>query len=264
MRASTLRIAQTAALLYSGVVSPTIPLPYTSHLVSSRSVKRHWLRLLFLTSTFTLCSFGSIFYALGYKVDVASRTVHATCSVTLTTSAGPADGLAISINGQPAGDHFPLRIPYLAPGTYTLDVTKDGYLPWDHVVHLTENTSTTFRGVALVLKKPVTVTADQGWLPSVQPNLDAGITLPNGELWIDGQFVRRTAGDIMAAHWYSDDKRHLAYQSNGEIWLLDVQTDTTQLLVAIASTQPASFGFRNNGQIFVYKDGKTVQAERIY
>ena len=66
-------------------------------------------------------------YALGYTIDYKEFSIYKTGIISINSQ--PA-GTAVYINSRKIADSTPAQIEELRPGTYKIEVRRDGYYPW--------------------------------------------------------------------------------------------------------------------------------------
>lgn len=244
--------------------SASSPELYLAHRRRRRSRARHFFSLLGMTLTFLMVSVIAIFYSLGYEVNLEAKSVQQTGSLML--DADSTDSASVYVNGQLAGTKLPFWSTHLFPGTYSLSLRKDGYQEWDRTVDVAANQVVSFRNLVLVKDKPDVVPAKDAWLVNTDEGVSKDIEVRSSdELWLDGVFLTRTSQDILSAQYYPGNNQ-IVYQAGKDLWLLEPQSMTTQLLLSISAPTPISYTFRENGRELVYRDptdGK-VKAVLLY
>lgn len=75
-------------------------------------------------------------YALGYKIDYKKFKIYKTGLIYV--SSHPA-GASVYINGKLYGDLTPMRMEELKPGTYKIEVRRDGFYPWEREMEVLPN-----------------------------------------------------------------------------------------------------------------------------
>lgn len=75
-------------------------------------------------------------YALGYQIDYATLKIYKTGI--LYVNSNPA-GASIYLNGRLYNDVTPAQIEELKPGTYRIEVRRDGFYPWERELTVRPN-----------------------------------------------------------------------------------------------------------------------------
>lgn len=96
------------------------------HLKKSDILKRKIAYYIAVSSFFILLPIV-LSYSLGYKVDYRSFGIYKTGIISLKSAPS---GASIFINGREHEDITPARIEELKPGTYGVEVRREGFYPW--------------------------------------------------------------------------------------------------------------------------------------
>lgn len=75
-------------------------------------------------------------YALGYKIDYKKFKIYKTGIIYV--SSHPA-GASVYINGKLHSDITPMKIENVKPGTYKVEVRRDGFYPWERDMEIRPN-----------------------------------------------------------------------------------------------------------------------------
>ncbi len=210
-----------------------------------------------------LLSLGAVFYALGYEINWAAKSIRQTSILSLTSSGVQSgEGIAVSLNGKPVADRLPLRMTHVFPGNYDLALEKPGYQRWRRTVRIEPNQAVTFRSLLLLRDNPLPVAIPvTSFQDSQVPGPQVGIQIQENELYIREQFITRTSQDISSAQWYPDEQ-HVVYQAGDTIWLSDLDGLNSQLLVRLPAAVPVAYYFAEGGRTFFYRT-TTEEAFRI-
>lgn len=212
---------------------------------------------------FVTISTASLFSALGYQVNWDAHSIEQTSLIELQTRFGlPAD---VYINGVKQADGLPLRIPWILPGQYTIEVRKDGYQSWSRIVTIDPNQRAVFQNIVLVYQAPRTVdvpvvTADDFNIKNADTS---GIDIRKNELWIEGKFVTRLSQDIQNAEWFPGHYQ-LVYQLDNRLVLSDADGSNVQTLVTTDSAAPIPYLLQDSGRILIYQLHGTTQAVALF
>ncbi|MDD5496052.1 MAG: PEGA domain-containing protein [Candidatus Omnitrophica bacterium] len=85
-------------------------------------------------------------YSLGYKIDYGKLRIYKTGIISIKTN--PA-GANIYVNGRAFKDLSPSRIEELKPGSYNIEVKKDGFYPWQKELSVKPNMVTQAEDIVL-------------------------------------------------------------------------------------------------------------------
>lgn len=85
-------------------------------------------------------------YSLGYKIDFHRFKIYKTGIISLSST--PA-GASIYINGRVYPDITPARIEELKPGTYSVEVKREGFYPWQKSLSVIPNMVTRADNIVL-------------------------------------------------------------------------------------------------------------------
>jgi len=166
----------------------------------------------------TLTTAGVVFFAEGYKINILRREVRKTGMLLVSSSP---TGAKIYLNGKLV-DTTNATLGSLEPGTYQLEITKEGFVPWEKEV-------TVF---------PELATEVDAFLISKSPRLEP---------------LTKTGVGVLCA---SPDKHQIAYTSRSEgakgLWVLDLTSPTVLGLVRenprpiILDTKEQSYSLAEN------------------
>lgn len=115
---------------------------------------RHTRRLLFLffVLIFLIATPGVLFYAAGYSFDWQNGQVIKTGGFYFESLPS---GANISINQKP-NDSTPNFISRLEPGSYQVQISKDGFTTWQKTIMIEAQLTTEARNILLIPEKPTT------------------------------------------------------------------------------------------------------------
>ena len=204
--------------------------------------------------------------SLGYRVNWQARELVQTGVIELS---GPANGLPIQlyVDGKLEANTLPFREAWLFPGTYHIEIKKDGYQIWQKNLLVDVNKRTEYSSILLLYTSPrqaaVPSGVDLSYLKA-HPEKSNGIVIANGnELMVNGQYLTSTSQNIVSAHWYPDGE-HIVYQAGKELILYDLDSKTTQSLVTVSSANAAPYVFEDGGRSIVYSDNGALKAVTLY
>lgn len=202
--------------------------------------------LVFLVSLVVVGVFGvfASYYARGYRFDL--KTLKFQPNGLLVVKSEP-DGASIYVNGElKTATNATLSLP---PGTYDIEVNKDGFLPWKKRMVI-EKEIITQADVSLFKiapsLSPITFSGAQNPVISDDDGKIAFVVLPSKDtltdkigLWtIDvinfplgfpNEPKRITDGDLTGStYFFSPDKRQIMLTTSNGIFLLDTNQFTSQ------------------------------------
>lgn len=212
---------------------------------------------------FLAISTTSLFSALGYQVNWDAHSIEQTSLIELQTRFGlPAD---VYINGVKQADGVPLRVPWILPGQYTIQVKKDGYQSWSRIVTIDPNQRAVYQNIVLVYQVPRTVEAPVVTADDLNiKNADtAGIDIRKNEIWINNKFVTRLSQDIINAEWFPGHYQ-LVYQIDNRLVLSDVDGSNVQTLVTSDTPTPIPYTLQDDGRVLIYEINGTTAAVALF
>jgi len=234
---------------------------YLRHLRPPASFAHHVYRILLTTSLFLIISSFALIYALGYHINWATYSLEQTGSIVLDSPRGrvPAQ---VYLDGKLLYGQLPARLAYLSPGPHDLSIQRAGFQVWHRNVTIEPNSVVNYRNVLLVRQKPRVIAVPTTW--SINTNsTDPGLEIRGNEIWVNGNYITRVSGKLSAVHWFPLGQ-YIAYEADKTIYLFELDTLSTQVLVTTSSEAPAAFSFRNNGQILLYRDGEVLKAVELF
>lgn len=96
--------------------------------------------MILLIASFFIISPILILYTAGYRFDIGTFELKKTGVLTIEVTPKEA---RVSLNEIPITKSSPIRLANRAPGSYSLRIEKEGYLPWAHTVQV-HSTQTTY------------------------------------------------------------------------------------------------------------------------
>lgn len=169
--------------------------------------------------------------ANGYAIDFDTFTVRKlgllAANVTPSTAAvGLIDGELDKSNNQYAGQ--------LAPGTYNLAVSAEGYHDWHRTVRIEAGKSTAFPLLTLFRTSPELIEERPASLEELSaPLIDPRLVVVGGEIWLvrqDGmQLVTRLSLPIEAAILL--DQAHVLFVASNALRVIDIDGSNDQQLL---------------------------------
>ena len=171
-------------------------------------------------------------YALGYTIDYKEFCVYKTGIISINSQ--PA-GASVYLNGKKITDSTPAQIEELRPGSYKIEVRRDGFYPWEKELDVLPGMVTKADRIVLfpVMRDMVRLGGKDAVDFAVS---EAGqvYTMTTSGLYrsnIDGGSARRIAlfsnwpRNIIGKRFSPDGKRFLFFNEYS-IWVVSLDTDT--------------------------------------
>ncbi|MBI2415371.1 MAG: PEGA domain-containing protein [Candidatus Kerfeldbacteria bacterium] len=213
---------------------------------------------------------GLLLYSSGYRVDWRSWTIERTGSLRLTTvpSAATVSVLELNISAQ-----TPVLMNQLFPGTYTVQVTKPGYMTWLNKVTITAQQTVQFDPLLLFSTDANTIkltdypntlrsSADDLLVQQLSPNVQYALSqLPLAKNYQLTQLADElyavwnkpadqlllvqavdTTAELTTLHQHAisvdwnDATNQLLYATEHELYVYDVPTQRSRLVTRLSST----------------------------
>lgn len=221
-------------------------------------------KLLFWVVMTFLFVFGStvlLIAAVGYRVNWLNFSVHETSLVWLK---GSDKNVIIYLDGKKVGNRLPYRINYVDIGWKELVIKKNGYSDWEKSFYVDEGRAYEFRDIVFFKKDSVPEKVSDQFTKDLLNNVvtPINIVVTNGELLANDNLVSRFSTDPVAYAWYKDGK-HIIYQINDEIRVIDTAGENDNLLIKLSSKVPSVFRLIDSGKYLLYKDGDGVFRVKI-
>jgi hypothetical protein len=166
-------------------------------------------------------------YSLGYHIDFHKLVIYKTGILSLRSTPS---GASIYINGNLHSDVTPARIEELRPGTYSIEVRKEGLFPWQKELAVRPNMVTRAENILLfptlqVTEKVSDRETDDFFIPDDRSQVyymtKSGLYKSN----IDGTNPKKLSSysawptDIIGKKLSPDGKKILYFNENG-IWVI--------------------------------------------
>ncbi len=161
---------------------------------------------------------------------------------------------------------LPEAISNLTPGNYNVTITKEGYISWQKNIVVLSGQATGDENIILFLKDPIEITTPENYtsdkIVSDFQKKSVNITLNDTEVYLDEILITRFNSRVVSATSYTDN-RHIVYQINNEIKVMDLNGQNQVTLTTLTSQEPATWTFKDNGKTFVYLDNGEVFSRTI-
>jgi hypothetical protein len=225
-----------------------------------------WFQGLLYFIAFCVLAAGCLLWALGYRINRAAGTLEQTGVLELSTAQAGLNP-EVYINGARQDTTLPVRMRWMFPGRYDIEIRKEGYQSWSRQVQISPNERVSFPSILLLFEKPREITP-----PVLRPdelsNRSAntrGIEVRfKSELWIRDEFVTRSSSDILQAEWY-EEGRHIIYQAGESLVVRGIETGISQQVATFSDAKaPVPFALQENGRVLVYTDGDKLRAFELF
>ncbi len=147
-------------------------MPFPEKTLLTRPVRRAIMACLILS--FFILAPLVVLYTMGYRFDFTTRSIKTTGVLNIDTLPKRA---TVKINDVVLDDTMPIKLFNRAPGTYTVEISADGYHTWKKDIRIESNQTTYIKGLTLFTNTPPTEIARTG-LPArifFSPNETFGI-----------------------------------------------------------------------------------------
>ncbi len=163
--------------------------------MSSRT--RFIIFLLFATA-FLVSAPMAILYTAGYRYNIQTGEVQQTGLVFLSTLPKGADVL---LDGEPTETRTPILLKTVIPGTHSIRLQKQGYLPWEKVLPVESRVTTFAQDVPLFLDTEATITLAATVQSSAQDAVGehAAYVVDQGTWWEIWSFSSRSETEMLLA-----------------------------------------------------------------
>lgn len=225
-----------------------------------RLIKNPFFQTILLTITYLLLASWVVYYSLGYKINWTTHKIQQT-SILNINSNNKTLNPEVFINGKSFGKKLPVRVNYLFPDTYSVELKKAGYQAFKLDVELQPNRVFNLDNLILVKTNPKVEELDPNTF--IDKLNKTGIHLNGYELWVDDNLITRSSENILNASWFPDNE-HLVYQAGKTVWLLDVQANITQKITDLTIDVPLNYGFAANGKQFIYQEDGKIKAVTLF
>lgn len=234
-----------------------------------------------------------LLYSSGYRINIRSLSIEETGS--LIVSSFPKD-TTLSILEEGISDVTPSIVNQLAPGEYTVKITKDGYMPWQDTVLIQPKRSTIIDTVLLFKNEPASQVIEsypknifpkvstekiQNFSPDIQYALSqlhlsedllvqsedmpviVVLDQNSGELYVideNGPNVQaQTLGNNIVGFEWNDELQGLLLHSQYEISLYQVEAKYTRSI--IRQSEPIREAFWHpRANYIIYTSGPYIRA----
>lgn len=245
---------------------------HTSHRILQYLYRGGMVFLFLLFSTVLIAS------ANGFLFDRQTMQFEMTGIINLTVKQQPVN---VTLNGKSkkytSGN---IRLTYLLPGSYTIDVAKTGYVTWSKTIDLNSGQAVLNPFVFLFPADPEIKPATSAQIadlteaqktPYEHPDMD----IRGNEVWVkpisrtnpftitadNYELIGRFISPVLGARWFEGKNRvptHVVFQVDKEIRIMDRDGSNDITLVTLKSGNPTPFMIDQENKILIYQDGDQV------
>jgi len=214
---------------------------------------------LIFTIIVVIVSLLLIAYGLGYRYDYKAFRVLKTGILVVQ---GPPNDAVVHVNktlGKLSQNKFSKS---LAPGVYTVEVTKNNFVTWHESLRVESSSINLYDDVVLFLSAPIisdlTDTKKIAQLEAPEDILadsNNDFSVRGYEIWIGDQMTTRLSTPVLRAIRYTD-MSHVVYQQGDEIRVIENNGGNDTLLVKLSSPAATKFVLGARGTELYYIDGE--------
>lgn len=170
----------------------------------------------------------------------------------------------------------PISLSYLLPGTYYVEVTKPGFIPWTKSIHVNEGEVVINPAIVLFKEGVASQPANEAQLRLLEESItkkeiDTDMDIRSREIWAtqwertypfavaskNYRLIGRFMHPIAYATWMPG-KNHIIFQIGNEIRVMDRDGANDHVLVRLQSAEPTVFLVTSDGKTLVYREGEQV------
>ncbi len=162
------------------------------------SSRTRWIVFLLFAAGFFLSAPVVILYTAGYRYNVATRELRQTGLLFLSTLP---KGAEVFLDGERTGSKTPILLKTVIPGTHTILLKKNGYLPWEKELSVESRVTTFAQDVPLFLEADATVALAASVTTSARDALGehAAYVVDQGTWWEVWSFSSRSGEETLLA-----------------------------------------------------------------
>lgn len=143
---------------------------------------------------FIIAAISVILLANGYRLNLKNFKLEKTGTIALETVPTKVN---IYLNDKLIGTKTPYSISYLLPDRYKIRVEADGRKTWEKVVSV-EAEKVTYQKSIILIKNKIDIKPYSSDSSNIFEK-NSVLTIQNGELWDDNQYITRLSESISAA-----------------------------------------------------------------
>lgn len=224
-----------------------------------------FLRGIFRITIFFIISLLTVLYALGYKVNVQTKSFEQTGIIKVDSKT--TNSAMVYLNGQKVSDLLPYRKAYVFPGEYDLKLSKDGYQDVSYRFTVVKNKVNSFPNATQIYAEPKIIATDaysDQFSASAKLLLKPELEKNGNELWVSGKYITRFSKTIYSATEFPDNA-HFVLQLGNQLILMEEDGRNHQtILTADESLGVVQYVYKENGRIIQYYDGQNLKSLELY
>lgn len=208
--------------------------------------------------------------ANGYKINYRSRSIQKTGMIYLKSD--PKD-VNIYLDGKLENVKIPAKFSNLLPGRYDVVLKKNSYHDWQKTLYVEQGLVNAETDIILFLNNPQTILASdqekEAFLKLPNPLLNTGLEIRNSsEIWQvsakenSNLLITRLSQPIKKVAYYND-KKHILFQVNNEIHVIDLDGSNNIVLVKLSSDAVSNFFVDDSGETLYFQDGPDIKKAKI-
>lgn len=186
-----------------------------------------------------------LLYASGVRVNWQSGRISSSVSISLKTQDKLKDKINYTLNGVEQQGELPLVLSQLQPGHYTINVQREGAMPWQRSVYLEPGSAALYHNIVFVpqsIAQRDPTTSERRQVLAKQQLIDDGLVIRDTELYRTDkdqeELIVRMSENIDQAFWYTR-KTHVLVKTGTTVSLLEVDGGTNRTkLFTLASDSP--------------------------
>jgi len=213
--------------------------------------------------SFLFFAFLIVLKANGYQLNYQNWKIIKTGMIVLN---GDPKDVTIKMNNKILKGGLPKRISNLAAGTYEITISHKDYQGWDKVIKVDSGLAATYSDIILFKDVPEEQALPENTniekLGAEYTNATRDLTIKEREIYFRENLITRFSQKVLALAFYPDNK-HIIYQIQNELRVIDLDGSNNKLLITLAATEPSIFTFINNDATIIYLDEGTIKAKNI-
>lgn len=193
-------------------------------------------------TSFLFLSTWLVSAANGYVFNWRSLQFQKTSLILLS---GNAENITLTVNGAGRAANLPQKLAELWPGTYEVEIAKEGYKSWQKIFQLQPGEAKTAHNITLYLNNIQPVKLEKDKINQVRTQNDflsqnSDLEIKNNEIWYRQKLVTRFSEPVLAAV-LSDDEAHIFFQMGAEIRVMELDGGNNVKLISLASAEKSAF-----------------------
>ena len=150
---------------------------------------------------FTIISASAVVWANGWRYNSSTGSFDQTVLIAVD---GSAQKIEVLLDGIKVADHIPYRVRNLLPGSYTVELSKDGFQSHRQTFWLSSGQVGLINDPVLIAKQPLVTTTVSPLVTAELDAFDFGLLLTGGELTDRGELVSRFSVTPLQVHRFND------------------------------------------------------------